>query len=100
MGQMDLYFNIKDIFRAPRLALSGKKIWIFMIGNLAGFVSYWILTYFSFALAGPSPPLRASARALWKAREYTHFLLLESFPPRNRTLLFFMLATPIRNISI
>ena len=52
MGQMDLYFNIKDIFRAPRLALSGKKIWIFMIGNLAGFVSYWILTYFAFALAG------------------------------------------------
>ena len=51
MGQMDLYFNIKDIFRAPRLALSGKKIWIFMTGNLAGFVSYWILTYFAFFLA-------------------------------------------------
>ena len=52
MVQMDLYFNIKDIFRAPRLALSGKKIWIFMTGNLAGFVGYWILTYFAFALAG------------------------------------------------
>ena len=31
MGPLDLYFDVRDIFRAPRLALSGKKIWIFMI---------------------------------------------------------------------
>ena len=52
MGPMDLHFNFRDIFRAPRLALSGKKIWIFMSGNLAGFVSYWVLTYLALALAG------------------------------------------------
>ena len=28
MGPMDLHFNFRDIFRAPRLALSGKKIWM------------------------------------------------------------------------
>ena len=54
MGPMDLYFDVRDIFRAPRLALSGKKIWIFMIGNLAGFTLYWIFTYLSLALAGMS----------------------------------------------
>ena len=54
MGPMDLYFDVRDIFRAPRLALSGKKIWIFMIGNLAGFTLYWIFSYLSLALAGMS----------------------------------------------
>jgi hypothetical protein len=51
---MDLYFDVRDIFRSPRLALSGKKIWIFMVGNLAGFILYWIFTYISLALSGVS----------------------------------------------
>lgn len=55
MGPMQLYFDVRDIFRAPRLALSGKKIWIFMIANLVGYVAYWILTYIAFALTGSSP---------------------------------------------
>jgi len=43
MGPMDLYFDVRDIFRAPRIALSGKKIWIFMVGNLGGFILYiWV----------------------------------------------------------
>jgi len=48
----NLHFNYKDIFLAPRLALSPKKIWVFIIGNLSGYISYWLLTYFSIALAG------------------------------------------------
>ena len=52
MGPMNLHFDIRDIFRAPRLALSGKKIWIFILGNIVGYVSYWILTYVAFAIAG------------------------------------------------
>ena len=52
MGLIDLHFNFKDIFRAPRLALSGKKIWIFIIGNLVGFISYWIMTYLALVLSG------------------------------------------------
>ena len=54
MGLIDLHFNFKDIFRAPRLALSGKKIWIFIIGNLVGFISYWIITYLALMLSGLS----------------------------------------------
>jgi hypothetical protein len=54
MGPMDLYFDVRDIFRAPRLALSGKKIWIFMVGNLGGFILYWVFSYLSLAMAGVS----------------------------------------------
>jgi len=50
--EYNLNFNYKDIFLAPRLALSPKKIWVFIIGNLSGYISYWILTYFSIALSG------------------------------------------------
>ena len=52
MGPMNLYFDVRDIFRAPRLALSGKKIWIFIVGNLAGFIAYWFFTYLSLAMSG------------------------------------------------
>ena len=52
MGPMNLYFDVRDIFRAPRLALSGKKIWIFIVGNLAGFIAYWVFTYLSLAMSG------------------------------------------------
>jgi len=49
---MNLYFDVRDIFRSPRLALSGKKIWIFIVGNLAGFIAYWVFTYLSLAMSG------------------------------------------------
>ena len=52
MNTVDLYFNIKDIFRAPRLALSGKKIFIFIQGNLAGFISYWLFSILAFYING------------------------------------------------
>ena len=52
MIEYNLHFNYKDIFLAPRLALSPKKIWVFIIGNLSGYISYWLLTYFSIALSG------------------------------------------------
>lgn len=54
MEQMKLHFNYQDIFRAPRLALSGKKILAFTIALLVGYVNYFILTYFAFALGGYS----------------------------------------------
>lgn len=52
MGPMKLYFDFRDIFRAPRLALSGKKIWIFVLANIVGFIQYWILTVASLLFAG------------------------------------------------
>lgn len=54
MGSIKLYFDVRDIFRAPRLALSGKKIWIFIVGNLGGFILYWLFSYLALALAGES----------------------------------------------
>jgi len=54
MGPMNLYFDVRDIFRAPRIALSGKKIWIFMVGNLGGFILYWLFSYISLVMAGVS----------------------------------------------
>jgi len=54
MGPINLYYDYRDIFRAPRLALSGKKIWIFIVGNLAGFILYWLSSYISLSMAGMS----------------------------------------------
>ncbi len=54
MSPMKLYFDVRDIFRAPRLALSGKKILVFTQALLVGYFAYLILTYISFGLAGYS----------------------------------------------
>ena len=52
MSEYNLHFNYKDIFLAPRLALSPKKIWVMIFGNLSGYITYWILSYFSLVLSG------------------------------------------------
>ena len=54
MEPIKLHFDVRDIFRAPRLALSGKKIWIFLVANLIGYSAYFILNYLAFALIGQS----------------------------------------------
>ncbi len=54
MDPMKLHFDVRDIFRAPRLALSGKKIMVFIQALAVGYADYLILTYISFALAGYS----------------------------------------------
>ena len=52
MQPMKLHFNVRDIFRAPRLALGGKKIWILLQANLVGYVAYFVITHLSFLLNG------------------------------------------------
>ncbi len=52
MNDYKLHFNFKDIFLAPRLALSPRKIWVLIIGNLYGYIIYWIASYISLALSG------------------------------------------------
>ena len=52
MDPMSLYFDVRDIFRAPRLALSGKKVIIFMRANLVGYGIYWVLNYLGAAVNG------------------------------------------------
>ena len=52
MEPMKFYFDVRDIFGAPRLALSGKKIWVFLKANLIGFAIYWIFTYLAMVING------------------------------------------------
>lgn len=47
-----LRFDIRDIFRAPRLALSLQRIWIQFLGVIVGFLGYLIMTYLSLLTAG------------------------------------------------
>ncbi|MEE8335796.1 MAG: hypothetical protein V3S48_05120 [Candidatus Neomarinimicrobiota bacterium] len=54
MEPLKLYFDFRDIFRSPRLALSGKKIWIFLTANLIGFSVYFILNYLGYLASGLS----------------------------------------------
>ena len=49
---MQLYFDVRDIFRAPRLALSGKKVIIFMQANLVGYAVYLVMNYLGAGLHG------------------------------------------------
>ena len=54
MQPMKLYFDVRDIFRAPRLALSGKKIILFVQANLLGYFAYWIFNYLGAMVNGLS----------------------------------------------
>ncbi len=49
-----LHFNFKDLFRAPRLALSLQRIWINSLGLLAGYLIYLIFGYLSLLISGYS----------------------------------------------
>ena len=52
MEPMNLKFNFRDIFKSPRLALSGKKIWVFIIANLISYLIYFIFNYIGLSLTG------------------------------------------------
>lgn len=49
-----LYFDVRDIFRTPRLALSGKKIWVHLLGLGLGWAIYLILSYLALIVNGQS----------------------------------------------
>jgi hypothetical protein len=46
------YFDVRDVFRAPRLALSAKKILLQFIGFVVGYLGYLIFTYLAFISSG------------------------------------------------
>ena len=54
MSPYSLSFDFKDILRSPRIALSGKKIWVFLVANLVGFISYWMFSYLAIYFSGLS----------------------------------------------
>ena len=54
MEPMDLKFDFRDIFKSPRLALSGKKIWVFIIANFISYIFYFIFNYIALSISGSS----------------------------------------------
>jgi hypothetical protein len=49
---LDFRFNFIDIFRAPRLALSAKKIWTQLRALALGLILYNVFVYLAFAVSG------------------------------------------------
>ena len=64
------YFDFRDIFRAPRLALSGKKMGIQFLGLLVGYIGFMVLTYVAFL---------TSERTLSEIWETSGFFPLSNF---------------------
>ena len=54
MIPLKLNYNYTDIFRAPGLALSGKKILFLIKGNLFGYIAYFIFSLISLLSTGMS----------------------------------------------
>ena len=54
MIPLKLNYNYTDIFRVPRLALSGKKILFLIKGNLIGYVVYFLFSLISLLSNGMS----------------------------------------------
>ncbi len=49
-----LYYNYRDILKAPRLALMGKNIFLMMTHLIAGFLIYLVLSYLALIIEGAS----------------------------------------------
>ena len=52
MIPLKLNYNYKDIFLAPKIALSGKKIFMLIKGNLFGYILYFICSTISILTTG------------------------------------------------
>ncbi len=51
---LKLYFNYKDVFRAARLGLSPKKLWVMSCGLVLGFIGYGVFGYLAHLASGRS----------------------------------------------
>jgi hypothetical protein len=65
------YFDVRDVFRAPRLALSGKKILLQFMGLLIGYLGFLLFSYIAFLSAG------SSFKETW---EYHGLFPMDGFP--------------------
>ncbi len=45
---IELHYNFKDLFRATRLGLSLKKLFVMMMSLIVGFVMYFVLAYIAY----------------------------------------------------
>ena len=78
MTPYKLDFNYKDLFLSPRIALSGKKIWIFLTANLFGFIVYWIFTYLSMLSSGGNLKTLISQQGLYPSMKIGQLTFLPS----------------------
>lgn len=51
---IELHYNFKDLFRATRLGLSLKKLFVMIMSLIVGFILYFILTYVAYMTNGSS----------------------------------------------
>ena len=68
------YFDFRDIFRTPRLALSGKKIWVHLFGIISGWLIYTVLTYIALLANGQS------FSGIWEAYHFFPCLCCSTLP--------------------
>lgn len=69
-----LYFDVRDIFSTPRIALSGKKIWVNLLGLALGWVVYLILSYLALLANGQT------IVEIWKAHYFFPCLFCINLP--------------------
>ncbi len=50
--KVNLHFDFRDVFRAARLGLAGKKIWVQFCGILFGYIAYLIFNYIALLAKG------------------------------------------------
>ena len=67
----NLHFNFKDVFRAPRLAFSPKKMFVQFLGFLVGWAGYFFLTYLAAGIAGAATPGSVNCSMLWEQYRLT-----------------------------
>lgn len=49
---MNLHFDFRDIFRAPRIAFRFQRLWINGLGLFGGYLVFWVFTYLSLMIEG------------------------------------------------
>lgn len=69
-----LRFDVRDIFLTPRLALSGKKIWVHLLGLASGWLIYTVLTYVALLVNG------LALADIWKIYHFFPSLYKVGFP--------------------
>ncbi len=51
---MMMYFDFRDVFKAPRVAFSFQRIWTNTLGILIAGIVYWVFTYLALMINGMS----------------------------------------------
>lgn len=69
-----LKFDVRDIFLTPRLALSGKKIWVQLLGLATGWLIYTVLTYIALIVNGQT------LSDIWKIYHFFPYICCCAFP--------------------